>query len=320
MALPVLVMGLGNPLFGDDGVGWRIAEQVQRVVDGLALPVEIDFFSVGGLRLMERMEGYTRVGLVDAIVTGGQPMGHVFCAVLDDLPDLTAGHLSSAHDTTLQTALKLGRELGVLLPAEVHIVAVEARQVYDLTEELSPAVAAAVPHAVQRVIETVSQLLRSGGVAMVSPELLRRYTFFSGLDETHLKAISMLSSEISFPSETRIFEAEQPADALYLLLEGGVDLQYVVINPAKPGEHRDYFVGEVNTGEPFGISGLIEPYHYTTAAVTSTPVRVLKIGAAGLRAMCDDDPKAAAVFMRNVAKAAMIRLHDTRVNLAAIRA
>ncbi len=309
-------MGLGNPLLGDDGVGWRVAEQVAR----LALPVEVDFFATGGLYLMERLEGYTQVILIDAIVTGTQPVGHVFSATLDDLPDLTAGHFSSAHDTTLQTALKLGRELGVSLPDKVHIVAVEARQVYDLTETLSPAVAAAVPQAVRRVIETVYDLLRSGGAVMISPELLRRYPFFSHLDEASLKAIAMLASEVSYVSEQRIFEADQPADGLFILLEGGVDLQYVVLNPNKPGERREFFVGEVNTGEAFGISGLIEPYCYTTAAVANAPTRAIRIEAEGLRTLCNSDVKVAAVIMRNVAKAAMGRLHDTRVNLAAIRA
>jgi hydrogenase maturation protease len=318
--LPVLVIGLGNPLFGDDGVGWRIAGQVQRYFESLALPVEVDFSAMGGLHLMERLEGYTQVVLIDAILTGTQPMGHVFCALLDDLPDLSAGHLSSAHDTTLQTALKLGQELGLVLPDKVHIVAVEARQIYDLTEELTPAVAAAVSQAAWRVVETVYELLRSGGIAMLSPELLRRYPFFASLEESHLKAIAMLASEVSYISEQRVFEADQPADALYLLLEGGIDLQYVVLDPNKPGERREFFVGEVNVGEAFGISGLIEPYRYTTAAAANAPTRVIKIEAKGLRALCDSESNVAVVIMRNVAKAAMGRLHDTRVNLAAIRA
>ncbi len=155
---------------------------------------------------------------------------------------------------------------------------------------------------------------------MVSIELLRRYAFFSGMEAEHLKSIAMLATELSVASEQRIFEADQPADALYILLEGGIDLLYVVLNPNKPGERRDFFVGEVNTGEVFGISGLIEPYQYTTAAVANVPARVLKIDAVGLRLICESNYRAQAVVMRNVARAAMGRLRDTRVNLAAVRA
>jgi hydrogenase maturation protease len=63
-----------------------------------------------------------------------------------------AGHLASAHDATLQTAMEMGRALGAHLPHEVTVVAVQAEDVYDFSEELSSAVAAAVPRAAEIVI------------------------------------------------------------------------------------------------------------------------------------------------------------------------
>jgi hydrogenase maturation protease len=62
-----------------------------------------------------------------------------------------AGHLVSAHDANLKTALQLGREMGVELPEQITIVGIEAQHVYDFTEVLSPDVMAAVPQAVQLV-------------------------------------------------------------------------------------------------------------------------------------------------------------------------
>lgn len=149
---PTLVVGLGNPLLGDDGVGWRVAEQVRQQAAQAGLPVEVDCLAVGGLSLMERMVGYRQAVVIDAITTGQQPLGSVRCLSLDDLPDRTAGHLGSAHDASLPTALQTGRALGAALPEQVLIVAVEAQQVYDFSDELTPPVAAAVPHAVQAVL------------------------------------------------------------------------------------------------------------------------------------------------------------------------
>lgn len=159
-----LVIGLGNPILGDDGVGWRIAEEVQHrlqpptsslqspAASDQRLQIEVDCAALGGLGLMERLVGYERVILVDAITTGQQPVGSVYRFTLDDLPDRAAGHTTSPHDTSLRTALKVGRAMGVPLPSDILVVAVECHSVYDFSEQLSPDVAAAVPRAVQMVI------------------------------------------------------------------------------------------------------------------------------------------------------------------------
>lgn len=142
-----LVVGLGNPILGDDGVGWRVAEQVQAARPWL----EVDCLSLGGLSLMERLIGYQRAIIVDAIQTEHGRAGTVFILPLSALPDRSAGHTTAAHDTSLHTALRLGRQMGAALPDDITIVAVEAERVYDFSEALSPAVAAAVPLAVTAV-------------------------------------------------------------------------------------------------------------------------------------------------------------------------
>ncbi len=146
-----IVLGLGNPLLGDDGVGWRVAEKCAERIAGMP-NVEVDCFARGGLSLMERLIGYDRAILIDAINTGGKPTGTVACLRLEELQNPNAGHLASAHDATLQTALEMGRALGAQLPRAVMVVAVEAENVYDFSEELSPLVAAAVPRAVELVM------------------------------------------------------------------------------------------------------------------------------------------------------------------------
>jgi hydrogenase maturation protease len=157
---PTLVVGLGNPLLGDDGVGWRAAEQIERQVRLLEYPVEVDCLATGGLSLMERLIGYQHVILIDAIFSGRVPVGSIQCLTLDDLPDLAAGHLSSAHDTTLPTAFGVGRALGVPLPDDVAIVAVETAPTFDFAETLTPPVAAAVSPVTQLVIERLADLTK----------------------------------------------------------------------------------------------------------------------------------------------------------------
>jgi hydrogenase maturation protease len=104
---------------------------------------------------MERMIGYKRVILIDSLNTGQRPQGSVITFTLEDLVDLTHGHASAAHDTSLKTALDVGRKMNVILPddKDVHVVAIEAQHVYDFKEELSPVIAAAMLVAVQQVFD-----------------------------------------------------------------------------------------------------------------------------------------------------------------------
>jgi hydrogenase maturation protease len=146
-----IVIGLGNPILGDDGVGWQVAERVSQQLSRRE-GIEIDCLSIGGLSLMERLIGYDRALIIDAITTGDKPQGSVSAFNLSQLPNRALGHLCSSHDTTLQNALAVGRQMGAKLPSEIVLVAIEASQVYNFSETLSPAIASAVPKAVDCVI------------------------------------------------------------------------------------------------------------------------------------------------------------------------
>ncbi len=156
MVMKTLVIGLGNPILGDDGVGWAVAESLQATVNRPPSTV-IETASLGGLSLMERMLGYDRVVLVDSMETGQSPAGCVRVFPLASLPDPGPGHSASAHDTSLMTALKTAEQIGAAIPRRVDVVAIEAQNVYDFGEELSPPVAAAVPVAVEKVLELLKE-------------------------------------------------------------------------------------------------------------------------------------------------------------------
>ena len=153
-----IVIGLGNPMLGDDSVGWRVADEVeglQRIArdSGRSIPdVEIGRLGVGGLRLMECLTGYESAILVDAAEFRDRPIGEVCSCSLDELEDYAAGHLDSAHDASLRTALALGRRLGASLPENIHAVTIQVRNTDVFSEELSPEVADAVPVAVSTVM------------------------------------------------------------------------------------------------------------------------------------------------------------------------
>ena len=157
--MKTLVIGLGNPILGDDGVGWKIVEKISDQLSVISdqSSIELDCVSLGGLSLMERMIGFQRAILVDSMETGQGPAGSVRVYKLEELPNPSAGHSASAHDTSLITALDTAKAMGLPIPESVEIVAIEAKNVYDLSEELSPAVAEAVPLAAQAVINLLNK-------------------------------------------------------------------------------------------------------------------------------------------------------------------
>ncbi len=154
---------------------------------------------------------------------------------------------------------------------------------------------------------------------MVSPETLRRYPFFAGLTDSNLRDVAMLAEEREVDAGAELFNEGLPADTLYLLVEGGLDIHYVVSDEIDRRRRKDLFVTELNPGEPFGISALIEPHTYTSTVRATRRSRVVAIHGPGLRTLCGSDPHLCATLMKQAARTAMNRLYDTRVQLVAAR-
>jgi hydrogenase maturation protease len=340
-----LIIGLGNPLVTDDSVGLRVAAELRCCLAGRAgVEVAEDFW--GGLRLMERMVGYERAIVIDAICSGAAP-GTIHRLAIGDMPTQRS---ASSHDMTLPTALELGRQAGLQLPQDddILILGIEAEDVVHFGETCTPAVAAAVPRAVEEVMAALScfpeltkwnvgwvkrsathrtiDYQRMVGCAalhppyikwrptnMISPEILRRYPYFAGIDDNSLRQLAMLTEEKRrIPSGTRLFAEGEQVKHLGIILSGEVNIQYLLGN----GEMRtvDTLVG----GDLLGFSALIEPYKYTGFGTTTQPTDLAMIDAAKLRELCQQDPKLGFQLTLEVAKMLAHRLEGARVQLAAV--
>jgi len=162
--MKTIVVGLGNPILGDDGVGWRVAEEVKKLLtassslfpEGDGSVVDVECLSLGGISLMEHLIDYQRAILIDAFNLD-EPLGSILTLKLSDLPDYSAFHVTSAHDTSLQMAIELGKSMGAQLPDDVTIIGIATIRIYDFSEELSPLVSDAVPQAAQIVLNMLKQ-------------------------------------------------------------------------------------------------------------------------------------------------------------------
>jgi len=159
----ILVVGLGNPLLTDDGVGIHVVRALEGRRGQDPRGVEVAELSLGGLRLLDEMVGYDKVILVDAIRT---PQGQVGRVYRLSPHDLHAGlHTGSSHDLSLEAALALGRRLGMQLPSQIVIFAVEVEDIFTFGQECTPRVREAIP----RVVEAVLAELGKSSEPPVSP-------------------------------------------------------------------------------------------------------------------------------------------------------
>jgi hydrogenase maturation protease len=152
--MKTLILGLGNPLVTDDSVGLRVVDVLKPLLaDRVDVEVSEDYW--GGLRLMERMIGFDRAIVIDAIQTGA-PAGTIHPLTADGLATQRS---ASAHDVNLVTALEFGRQAGAQLPENRHVqlVGIEAQDILNFGEECTPAVQAAIPKAVEVVLEMLAR-------------------------------------------------------------------------------------------------------------------------------------------------------------------
>jgi CRP-like cAMP-binding protein len=152
---------------------------------------------------------------------------------------------------------------------------------------------------------------------MLTTELLRRYPFFGYFSQAQLASLAMIGVEVKLTDDQVVLEEGKPAQALYFLLEGGIDLYYTVKEQTRHKECQEILVCQINVGEPFGISTVIEPSALRASGRSNGTSRVLQFDGKALKDAMKTDPALELVLVREMAKAAIQRLDATRVLLAA---
>lgn len=154
---------------------------------------------------------------------------------------------------------------------------------------------------------------------MISPELLKRYPLFGSLSDEQLQSLASIAEEKSWEAGETIFEIGSPAENLFLLMEGSIDLFYRVDDEQNPDQMKNFGVGEINPGEPFAISALFEPYQLTASAVASRPSKGIQMNGQRLIQLCSFDLELGMILQRELIKAIFERLTYARNQLVAAR-
>jgi len=143
-----LVLGLGNPILSDDGVGLHVAEELKGKLNQPEITVTET--SMAGPDLLDVLVNFDKVVIIDAIQARDSRVGRVYRLEPEALK--ATQHINSLHDVNFATALELGRRLGLPLPRHIVIFAIEVEDVNTFGEKCTPEVERVIPVATEMVI------------------------------------------------------------------------------------------------------------------------------------------------------------------------
>lgn len=151
--MKVLILGVGNLLRSDDGVGLHIIEALRKE----HLKDNVDLIeAVSGLDILDAIKGYDRIILVDAIKTEGEP-GTIYQLSLEDFKDKQTVNSFSTHlNMDIPTMLELGNRLfPEKMPEDIQIIAIDAEDITTISDKCTPKVEKAIPE----VVELIKRLI-----------------------------------------------------------------------------------------------------------------------------------------------------------------
>lgn len=144
--MKTLVLGLGNPILTDDGVGIEIAHKIGQENPDL----EVVATSEAGVALLDHVVGYDRLIIIDSIKTEKGRLGELYKLELEDLKP--AMDMSSSHGIGIVTAFRLGEALRYRMPRSVSIYAVEIKDNSTFGEGCTEQVEERIPFIAREII------------------------------------------------------------------------------------------------------------------------------------------------------------------------
>ena len=144
----LLILGLGNTILTDDAAGIEAARQVSQTVTTAGIAADFAEASYAGWRLMELLDGYDRVVIIDSMISGKAAPGE--CCRVETHKDISI-HLQSSHGMGLEESIALARQNGQHMPRAITVYGIEVKNPYDFGEGMTPEVAAGIPAAVREI-------------------------------------------------------------------------------------------------------------------------------------------------------------------------
>lgn len=153
--MKTMIIGIGNSLLGDDGVGVHIARRLSRLIKDEN--VDVVDANMGSLNLLDFILGYDKLIIIDAIMTKQNRIGEIYRLGQEKISEPVYTASTSPHHFNLPATIEIGRRLFPSeMPKEVVIYAVGAQDVAQVSEEITDEVKKAIPGVISLVLEEIN--------------------------------------------------------------------------------------------------------------------------------------------------------------------
>jgi len=153
----ILIQGIGNEILTDDGIGPKLVKKLKGNLSKKDIDFETAF--IGGLEILESIQGYHTVIFIDAIRTRDGIPGTVYQLSPENFN--TTSHLSSIHDVSFLTSVALGKKLGLDMPQFIYIIAVEIFEDRIFDDNFSPLIQQKYEEIFNKVKELIEKILEA---------------------------------------------------------------------------------------------------------------------------------------------------------------
>jgi len=162
-------LGLGNDLYGDDGVGihavrilkeeWAAQDRtrVRKKRTGPAVQIDFAECSLSGIAILDVIRGYDALVIIDTIIRPDPATGRIHLLEMSDVRDVPG---PSPHYISIPQTIALGEQLGIKMPEIMKIIAVEAKNLYSLGEPLSEGMRRRLPEIVETTKSVLTDLMK----------------------------------------------------------------------------------------------------------------------------------------------------------------
>lgn len=149
----IIVIGMGNPLLGDDAVGLLIVDELKKTVSKTFADVDFKKNYSGGMDLLDDLLDKEKAVIVDCVKTGNKPSGYCHEFSIEHIDDITQPRIVDSHSLDLLTVLETGERCGFSIPKEIVIYGVEGTDFTEFCEEPTTAVREGMKEAIKKITQ-----------------------------------------------------------------------------------------------------------------------------------------------------------------------
>lgn len=152
--MKTIILGVGNQILGDDGVGVQVANELKKRIKHPY--IIIDEAITGGMNLLELILGYDKAIIIDAVKSENGKNGQVKKIPLTEFSTMRS---CNPHDVSLFEAIKMAEKMGEdRIPNEIIIIGILMKNIpCEFSEKLSPKIQEAVPKAITLILKEIKK-------------------------------------------------------------------------------------------------------------------------------------------------------------------